>query len=128
MKLTRRRFLIGSAAAAAATAVGNSITLASGTHTKATGNYLIIPETISGGHLGISPSTAQIFPGNKTGVFSVNNAYPAPTIRVRKGDMFSVHIVNNLTLQDLVLHWHGLHAPPETDGHPRDAIHPSESK
>lgn len=87
---------------------------------------LRIPAVISGGDLTLAPSTFQIYPGTDTNLLLINNSFPAPTIRVKKGDTFSATINNNLTEQSL-LHWHGVMAPSDMGGHPKDAVDPGKS-
>ncbi|MDP4230043.1 MAG: multicopper oxidase domain-containing protein [Bacteroidota bacterium] len=80
-----------------------------------------IPAVISGGDLTLAPSSFKIYPGVDTNLLLINNSFPAPTIRVKKGDTFAATIHNNL-VDDSVLHWHGIHAPSSMGGHPRDAV------
>ncbi len=82
---------------------------------------LHIPAVISGGDLTLAPATTQIYPGINTNVLLINNSFPAPTIKVKKGDTFSATIKNNLT-EDSLLHWHGVHSPSAMSGHPKDAV------
>ncbi len=89
-------------------------------------NALRIPPVISGGDLVIAPTTFEINSGIQTNVISINNSFPAPTIRLKKGDTFSAQIKNNLT-EPTVIHWHGIHAPSTMDGHPRNAIAPGDT-
>src|SRR5579883_1030709 len=129
MKLDRRRFLIGSAVAAIAASAKGTLPLAeSREHNspQVSGNPLKIPPVISGGTLNVAPANTQVMTGAATRVLAINNTFPAPTIRVRKGDTFNAHIVNNLT-DDVVLHWHGQHVPAIMDGHPKYAIAPGAS-
>jgi FtsP/CotA-like multicopper oxidase with cupredoxin domain len=61
-------------------------------------------------------------------VLSINNTFPgstfpAPTIKLKKGDTFKALVTNNLN-EPTVLHWHGIRAPSDMDGHPKYAIAP----
>ncbi len=85
------------------------------------GQQLHIPAVISGGDLTLGPATTQIYPGIDTNVLLINNSFPAPTIKVNKGDTFAATINNNLT-EDSLLHWHGVHSPSAMSGHPKDAV------
>jgi FtsP/CotA-like multicopper oxidase with cupredoxin domain len=58
--------------------------------------------------------------------WAINGTYPAPTLRVRRGETATVRLDNRLP-EDTILHWHGLNVPPEADGHPRLAIPPGAS-
>jgi FtsP/CotA-like multicopper oxidase with cupredoxin domain len=51
----------------------------------------------------------------------LNESLPSPLLRMRKGDPFQVVLENRLP-QDVILHWHGLAAPADMDGHPRYAV------
>ncbi|KAI9141763.1 Cupredoxin [Paraphysoderma sedebokerense] len=52
-------------------------------------------------------------------VMLVNNEFPAPELRLSKGDILSVKVVNNLD-KEISVHWHGLHqkSSPSMDGVP----------
>ncbi|KAI9135973.1 Cupredoxin [Paraphysoderma sedebokerense] len=52
-------------------------------------------------------------------VMLVNNEFPAPELRLNKGDTLSVKVVNNLD-KEITIHWHGLHqkSSPSMDGVP----------
>ncbi|MFI5200894.1 MAG: multicopper oxidase domain-containing protein [Candidatus Kapaibacterium sp.] len=89
-------------------------------------NPLQIPPVINGGMLTLTSGTSQIFPGTNTNLLLINNSFPAPTIKLKKGDTFSATIQNNLTAASL-LHWHGVHAPANMSGHPKDAVPPGAS-
>lgn len=52
--------------------------------------------------------------------------YLGPIIRVRRGQRVRVNFTNNLP-EATVMHWHGLHVPPEMDAHPRLLINPGQS-
>ena len=49
------------------------------------------------------------------GVSTYNGAWPAPTIRVRPGDVFKISLVNQLD-EGTNLHWHGFHVSPKKNG------------
>jgi FtsP/CotA-like multicopper oxidase with cupredoxin domain len=49
-----------------------------------------------------------------------------PILRVKRGDRLRIRFTNQLT-QPSIVHWHGLHLPPDMDGHPRDAIDPNQT-
>ena len=52
---------------------------------------------------------------------AINNQWPNPTIRVRKGETLSVRVTNSLGSQETSLHWHGLfqRGTNQYDGPPR---------
>ena len=80
--------------------------------------------TVSGEGLTLTArrSMADIGPG-RSGVWTLNDSFPAPTIRLRRGRTARIDLVNDLPEQT-ILHWHGLAVPQEADGHPRLAIDP----
>jgi len=86
-------------------------------------NALRIPPVISGGDLTIAQTTFKIFPDADANILSINNTFPAPTIKLKTGDTFTAKVINNLS-EPTVLHWHGIHAPSAMDGHPKNAIAP----
>ncbi|MGK7395642.1 MAG: multicopper oxidase family protein [Candidatus Cyclobacteriaceae bacterium M3_2C_046] len=90
--------------------------------------------------LSAKPVAVNIIPGSATQVYSfraesisgspdavqnIENSYLGPVIRVRKGDKIRIRFINEID-RESVIHWHGLHLPPEMDGHPRFAISPGE--
>ena len=84
-------------------------------------NELRIPKVISGGNLTVTSTTYQIYAGTDSNVLSINNTFPAPTIKLKKGDTFSAKIINNLS-EKTNIHWHGIHDPATMDGHPKYPI------
>ncbi len=67
---------------------------------------------------------AQILPGAPpTKVWTYNGTYPGPTIRARRGQPLTVRHTNNLP-DPTVVHLHGAHTPPASDGFPTDYIMP----
>jgi FtsP/CotA-like multicopper oxidase with cupredoxin domain len=71
--------------------------------------------------------THDLGQGAFTPVWTYGGSYPAPTIRVRKGDMLSVQLVNRLA-EPTNIHWHGQVTPADMDGHPRDLVAPGASR
>lgn len=52
--------------------------------------------------------------------------YLGPTIKVKRGDVVELSI-KNLTNEETMTHWHGLHIPGSVDGSPHQLINPGES-
>ena len=90
------------------------------------GNPLRMPAAWSGGSLTAAPTNVAIWPGFSTAVLAINGAVPSPTIRVTRGSNFTARVENRLT-NALVMHWHGIVAPANMDGHPKDAVAPGQS-
>src|ERR687889_178599 len=66
----------------------------------------------------------QILPGGPTTrVWTYNGSYPGPTIRATRGQPLVVRHINNLP-DPTVVHLHGAHTPPASDGFPTDFIAP----
>lgn len=84
------------------------------------------PSEVSGAELTLTArrSTARVR-GGATEVWSFNGEYPAPLIRLRRGDDARILLVNDLD-ENTIVHWHGLDVPEQADGHPRFAIGPGE--
>lgn len=71
--------------------------------------------------LRMGPGEEEILPGVKTPVLGYRGQYPGPTIRVRRGVKAEVRQTNGAG-RDLNVHLHGGVTPPDSDGHPMDAI------
>jgi FtsP/CotA-like multicopper oxidase with cupredoxin domain len=86
------------------------------------------------------PSELQLFPGSKTSIYSYQSklitgqqaslqklptSYLGPVIRVKPGQKIRIRFKNQLP-RESVIHWHGLHLPPQMDGHPMYAIEKGE--
>lgn len=54
------------------------------------------------------------------------STYLGPIIRVRKGQRVRIHFTNQLP-EATVMHWHGLHIPPEMDAHPSYLVNSGQS-
>ena len=82
------------------------------------------------------PDEVQIFPGEPTRVYTyhskvtrgdpaqvttIDESCAGPVFRVRQGQNIRVFFHNQLP-DESIIHWHGLHLPPEMDGHPRYAV------
>jgi FtsP/CotA-like multicopper oxidase with cupredoxin domain len=52
--------------------------------------------------------------------------YLGPLIKVRRGQHVRIHFTNNLP-EATVMHWHGLHVPPEMDAHPSLLVAPGQT-
>jgi FtsP/CotA-like multicopper oxidase with cupredoxin domain len=54
-------------------------------------------------------------------VFALNGSVPSPLLRTTQGETFNIRMENHLK-GDLILHWHGLTPPEQSDGHPKYAV------
>ncbi|MFM1768744.1 MAG: hypothetical protein RJA22_1273 [Verrucomicrobiota bacterium] len=91
------------------------------------GHELRIPPDWAGGTLTAAPGNLEIWPGTQTPALTLNGLSPGPTLRLRPGTRLEATVVNQLTGESLVLHWHGLLGPAAFDGHPRQAVAPGAS-
>ncbi len=98
MNLSRRHFLLGTAALAGA---------GTGARAQPAGMELIP-----------APARAAIIPGQReTEVWGYNGSVPGPSLRFRQGERARITVSNRLT-QETTVHWHGLRLPNAMDGVP----------
>ena len=112
--LSRRSFLVGSAAAGAAVSLRPA--------------WADTPKSFT---LRAAPGRAQLAPESwgETDVWCYGGAVPGPEIRVRQGDRLRIAVENALA-EDTTVHWHGLRVPNAMDGVPhltQAPIAPSET-
>ncbi|WP_152365411.1 multicopper oxidase family protein [Microlunatus speluncae] len=69
------------------------------------------------------PATAEILPGLPTEIWGYQGIFPGPTIESRSGRTTIVRHRNELPVPTVV-HLHGGHTPPESDGYPTDLVLP----
>ncbi|WP_377271172.1 multicopper oxidase family protein [Peterkaempfera sp. SMS 1(5)a] len=120
--MSRRRFIAGMATAASALAGASGIALSQGT-ARAAGNRLPLPEllvpTQQGGvtvfAMQAAFGTHELLPGVSSDTAGFNGSYLGPTLRVRNGQRVRFEVTNGLD-EELAVHWHGAHVPPEDDG------------
>jgi FtsP/CotA-like multicopper oxidase with cupredoxin domain len=86
-------------------------------------NPLHIPDTLTGPvfNLNVGMSTRDFLPGTLTNTYGVNGPYLAPTLIVRKGDLVTMNVTNNL-MDGTTMHWHGMHVAAHNDGGPHTEI------
>lgn len=65
--------------------------------------------------LRIGEVTAEIGPGKTVNTIAYNGQIPGPLLRVAEGKSIAVNVINDTKTPEMV-HWHGLHIPPEVDG------------
>ncbi|MCX8506894.1 MAG: multicopper oxidase family protein, partial [Alphaproteobacteria bacterium] len=56
-----------------------------------------------------------IINGGKFPAILANNQFVSPTLRANQGDLLEVAVHNGLN-SELLIHWHGVHVPPNMDG------------
>ncbi|MEO8026021.1 MAG: multicopper oxidase family protein [Bryobacteraceae bacterium] len=65
--------------------------------------------------LRIAPLRLELAPRKTVSTIAYNGIAPGPLFRVPEGKSVTVEVTNNTKIPELV-HWHGLHIPPEVDG------------
>lgn len=65
--------------------------------------------------LRIAEITAELGPKHTVRTVAYNGQTPGPLLRMTEGKSVTVEVVNDTDRPELV-HWHGLHIPPEVDG------------
>lgn len=68
---------------------------------------------------------ARLLKGPDDTVQQLKGNYLGPTFNFRKGQKVRVFFHNRLT-EPSIVHWHGLHVPQKSDGHPMYSIPPGE--
>jgi FtsP/CotA-like multicopper oxidase with cupredoxin domain len=125
--MKRRDFIVKSAIAGAALASPKIFSFGNESDSQFIGNALRFPPELQPGEsLAFNSANVEVWPGTTTQVLALNNSYPCPTIRVQKGDQFSVLFENQYT-EEATIHWHGLLVPELMDGQPKDAVPPGSS-
>jgi len=64
---------------------------------------------------------ASLIKGENNNLSKIKDTYLGPIISVKRGQKIRVIFKNNLP-HESIIHWHGLHLPPQMDGHPMHAI------
>lgn len=128
MKIMKRRdFIIKSAIAGVGLTATRLFPFQGIQKVNGTGNPLRFPPELQPGEsLVFNSTTVEVWPGTTTEVLALNNSYPGPTIRIQKGENFSV-LFNNQYTEEATIHWHGLLVPESMDGQPKDAVLPGTS-
>lgn len=128
MKISRREFIRTSGVAAAlglgVPGLVRARSTVQGVRLDAAGSPLRIPPLFTGETLVAEVTEQEIWPGEMSEVWTLGGSWPAPTIRVRRGDTFSVQLINRLD-EPTIVHWHGLIVPHVMDGHPTSVIAPN---
>jgi len=81
-------------------------------HPAQTAEELAAPADVT---LRIGVVRHEIAPGRVVTTTAYNGQVPGPLLRVARGRALTVDVFNDTAIEDIV-HWHGLHIPPEVDG------------
>ncbi len=63
----------------------------------------------------------ELLQGDENALQVIPGSYLGPILRLRKGQKVRINFTNELD-EESIIHWHGLHVPPEMDGHPQYAV------
>jgi FtsP/CotA-like multicopper oxidase with cupredoxin domain len=125
--MKRREFIIKSAITTAFLAAPKIYSKTKEVTNIKSGNPLRFPPELQAGEsLVLKSANVEVWPGTTTQVLALNASYPGPTVKVKRGDNFSVLFENQHTVESTV-HWHGLLVPELMDGQPKDAVLPGTS-
>ncbi|MDC9728852.1 MAG: multicopper oxidase domain-containing protein [Methyloprofundus sp.] len=69
---------------------------------------------------------AKVLKGPKNTVVELEDNYLGPTLNYKQGQKVRIYYKNRLS-ESSVIHWHGLHVPQHSDGHPMYAINGGET-
>ncbi|MBK8980970.1 MAG: multicopper oxidase domain-containing protein [Ignavibacteria bacterium] len=69
--------------------------------------------------------TGKVIKGNNDSIQNFEDSYIGPAFRVKKGERIRIIFKNEID-ESTIVHWHGLHVPPEMDGHPKNVIEKGE--
>lgn len=113
--ISRRRFVQGLAAGGIVAAMPSIVKAATGPGANTvTGSSPVL----SGSEIDLVVAESLVnFTGNPRMATTINGSIPAPTLRLREGDMVTIRVTNRLR-EDTSIHWHGLILPFEMDGVP----------
>jgi FtsP/CotA-like multicopper oxidase with cupredoxin domain len=62
--------------------------------------------------------SGEVIKGDPGSLATLEGSYLGPIFHVESGQTVRIHYQNQLS-ESSIIHWHGLHVPPEADGHPR---------
>ncbi|MFF4652687.1 multicopper oxidase family protein [Streptomyces sp. NPDC001380] len=130
--ISRRRFMAGLACAASAALGTTGLVLPAGRAAAATRlpiPEMLVPTRRNGAWvfpLRAAFGTHELLPGVRSSSAGFNGSYLGPTLRVRNGQKVRFEVTNDLD-EDLAVHWHGAHVPPEADGGVHSAFAPGET-
>ncbi len=81
---------------------------------------------ISGKNTRVWMFESKLIKGDSDTLQIINESYLGPVIRVRKGQKIRIRFTNKIN-EPSIVHWHGMHVPEKSDGHPKDVIQSGET-
>jgi blue copper oxidase len=134
----RRRFLRQSALGAAMTAFPGLLMAMNGTikssptpgfnpdvELEFSAHQAHIPILNSGPATEVQKYSASVLKGPRNTLQQLPGSYLGPILNLQKGQKVRVFFTNKLG-EPNIIHWHGLHVPQHSDGHPMYSIQPGE--
>lgn len=79
----------------------------------------------SGPATAVQTFAAKLLKGPQQTLVALPNNYLGPILNLQQGQKVRVYFRNNLT-EPSIIHWHGLHVPQRSDGHPMYTIEPGQ--
>ncbi len=90
-----------------------------------TGRLGFVPVLKSGPNTRVQKYYAKLLKGPKETLQHLKGNYLGPIINYEKGQKVRIYFFNELS-EPSIIHWHGLHVPQKSDGHPMYSINPGE--
>ena len=84
-----------------------------------------VPILMSGPNTRVQKYHAKLLKGPKHTLEHLKGNYLGPIINYEKGQKVRIYF-NNALKEPSIVHWHGLHVPQKSDGHPMYSIQPGE--
>ncbi len=84
-----------------------------------------VPVLKSGPNTYVQKYYAKLLKGPKETLQHLKGNYLGPIINYEKGQKVRIYFFNELS-EPSIIHWHGLHVPQKSDGHPMYSINPGE--
>jgi FtsP/CotA-like multicopper oxidase with cupredoxin domain len=131
--ISRRQFAATAAGTVSVLAGAAGLTIPSIYPARAADARLPIPDLLTPTRCGgasvftlrASPGDHEVLPGVRSATAGFNGPFLGPTVRWHNGQRVRMKVENNLD-EDLAVHWHGAHVPPEADGGVESAFGPGE--
>lgn len=82
-----------------------------------TAKQVFVPVLRSGPNTGVQKYYARLLKGPKETLQHLKGNYLGPIINYQKGQKVRIFFNNGLS-EPSIIHWHGLHVPQKSDGHP----------
>lgn len=86
---------------------------------------VLVPILNNGPKTKVQKYFAKLLKGSENTVQSFEENYLGPTLSFVKGQKVRIYFYNNL-YEPSIIHWHGMHVPQKSDGHPMYSIESGE--